>query len=717
MMEPGGNEPLPASSFKLQKFLFFLLKYWPIPVVTLILGSAVGIAYVRTLPPTFVSYAKMWETVRLRLPDGGLFSDDSQYNLGTQTELLQSGELNQLTLERLKTLNTNGVPLEKDGQPPDIHLDVSGSARSTVFTVLASSSNPAYVHDYLEALITEYLRFKQDTRNTVSTEEIDAISGELGVQERKLQTAQDALSTYERTNNLFILEEQGRVTGSYLATLDTQVEGEKLELRLLEGTTADQQRKVASKPGAPMNGVPAPAAATNSTASTNSLASTNSAGVAAGASLTEGTEQLSTDKELELLKFERNKLSVFLRPKHPKIVKLDDEIARSEKVLDMTHNESQEQLVANREALRARIAGTEAEIKESEAIIAELNTRMAEEGKLQRDVSRIQVGFERLNGILNNVQISQHIDLDTLHILDHATAARRSYQVEIGIVTRSVFGGLFAGVAIVFLIALRDDRFASSEELGERFGHEIVGQVPNIPGGRNKLPLALVEDNDERHMYAESYRNLRSALLFLATEGERPKLLLITSAVPNEGKSTIASNLARILAIGGARVLLVDGDMRRGALHEVMGLRQEPGLTELLRKPGELEAVLQTNSMPNLTFIGRGGNVYNPGDLLLRPELDEVLAVLRERFDYVVIDSCPVFASDDATTLAPKIDGTLFVVRGQFSRGKMVQEALESLHQRQARVLGLVFNRANSTSRSNYHYYKYTQYYGAKKTA
>src|ERR1041385_8784062 len=88
-------------------------------------------------------------------------------------------------------------------------------------------------------------------------------------------------------------------------------------------------------------------------------------------------------------------------------------------------------------------------------------------------------------------------------------------------------------------------------------------------------------------MYAESYRNLRSALLFLPVEGERPRLVLITSALPEEGKSTIAANLARTLAFGGSRVLLVDADLRKGVLHEWMGVPAQPGLSELLREPGQ----------------------------------------------------------------------------------------------------------------------------------
>jgi capsular exopolysaccharide synthesis family protein len=215
-------------------------------------------------------------------------------------------------------------------------------------------------------------------------------------------------------------------------------------------------------------------------------------------------------------------------------------------------------------------------------------------------------------------------------------------------------------------------------------------------------------------MFAESYRNLRSAILFLPVEGERPKILLITSALPNEGKSTIAANLARAMALGGARVLLVDGDLRKGRLHELMGQVAGPGLAELIGRVEDADKIIHTGSLPNLAFLSRGSSSGNPGDLLLRPELDQLFARWRQQFDYVLIDSCPVFAADDVTTLAHKVDGTLFVVRRRFSRGAVVREALKLLVHRQAKVLGLIFNRANASTRS-YHYYRCGDYHGSAK--
>jgi len=266
------------------------------------------------------------------------------------------------------------------------------------------------------------------------------------------------------------------------------------------------------------------------------------------------------------------------------------------------------------------------------------------------------------------------------------------------------------GLGIVFFIAWRDDRFTSLSEVSERFGDVIVGQVPQLPRPRGQKGTPLLQIEDDRQMYAESYRNLRSALLFMPVSPERAKVILVTSAMPHEGKSTIASNLARTLALGGSRVVLIDADLRRGHLHELLGMKREPGLTDLLQHPEDLDKIIQSNCTPNLSFISRGWTVSRPGDLFVGPELGLLLARLRQQFDFVVIDTSPVFASDDVTTLAPRVDGTLFVVRSGVSRSSAVTEALDVLSRRQVKLLGIVVNGAHTNSRS-YHYYKNEEYY------
>ena len=687
----------PAPAFQIRKFLVVLRKHWWVPVLTLTLALGAAIVYFLLAPPTFVSSAAMWETEKMRLPEGALFTEDPQNYLGTQTELLRSGRMRQLTLARLQAAGTNTVPVGKDGKPLGVKLKVTQAPKSSVFVVEASSSNPAYTQAYLDSLMNEYLEYKKNIRKVVSGDTLASISEQVLRLERDLKADQDALTTFERTNNLAILQEEGTIAGGYLARLKTQLSDYKLESQLLEATALEQDLEGAGK--------------TNSMGSLlESLGGNQSASSSSAA-----TERQSAVKELEFLKIQREKLSKYLRPKHPKIVKLDADIERGQKLLEMYRNQNREQLATTRQALKMRADSVQASIREWEVKVVDSNARIAEAERLKLNVSRTQGLYDRLVNLLQNVDISRNIDQETLAILESASPAERSYKLDLILLALAILGSLVLGGGIIALITIRDDRFTSVVEVNATLGDNVVGLLPEVTQ-QGEVTMSMLELNDPRYMYAESYRSLRSALLFLPVEGERPKVLLITSAVPNEGKSTVAANLARTLALGGSRVLLVDADLRKGHLHKMMGLKCEPGLVELLQQPDNLDSIIQRDSLQNFAFLSRGKALGHSGDLFLGQAFDQVLARLRRQFDYVLIDSSPVFAADDATTLAPKVDGTLFVVRNNFSGARQVREAIELLRQRQAKVLGVVFNRADASAHS-YYYYKYADYHEPDKTA
>lgn len=696
MMESMDDHGGQFSHYRLRRLVVFLLRWWWVPVLTLVIGLGSGAGLALWSPPTFVSIARMWQTEKLRLPDGAMFAEDIQNFLGTQTELLQSELLRQFALTRLRTANTNiVVPKAPDGQPVLVPIRVVGSAKSSVFRLEATSSEAAFTQAYLEALMGVYLEYKKSVRKEVSGVTLASITEQVQRTEAELKEAQDKLTAFQTNKNLAIVLQEATIAGGYLATLKTKLSDLELEERLLKAAALEKR----------LSG-----SGTNlAVAWADPVSGTASAGTTE-----EFKERQSVFKELEMLKIQREKLSRHLRPKHPKIVKLDGDIARGEKLMEIFRRQKREQLEASQQATQLRIDTVQASIREWEGKVEKANASMAEAEILKLKVQRVQSVYDRLMLLVQNVGLSRNIDQENLSILEHASPAERSYRFEIAILALAGVGGLGLGLGIILLIALRDDRFMSLAEVVEKLGDHIVGQVPENPQLHSNRPLLLPASSEQPYIYAEAFRSLRSAILFLAVDGARPKTLLVTSALPGEGKSTIAVNLARTLAMGGSRVVLIDADLRKGVVHELTSLRPEPGLSDLLRHPGDVDKTIQYNSLPNLAHICRGCAVRNPGDMFLTPALDQILARLREQFNYVIIDSSPVFASDDATTLAPKVDGTLFVVRSGFSSASQVSEALALLNQRQARVLGLIVNRANSSARA-YNYYKYADYHGGSE--
>ena len=151
---------------------------------------------------------------------------------------------------------------------------------------------------------------------------------------------------------------------------------------------------------------------------------------------------------------------------------------------------------------------------------------------------------------------------------------------------------------LLLFIDRLDDRMLSLTELKEAFDEEVLGQIPRERPHGPGLQVALVGPSDGRHSFVEAYRNLRSSLLYMAEGGARAKILLVTSSVPNEGKSLTAANLAITMANTGSRVLLVDADSRKGALHERFQVRATPGLTEVLSQGLNWEEVVQSHEEP-----------------------------------------------------------------------------------------------------------------------
>jgi uncharacterized protein involved in exopolysaccharide biosynthesis len=223
-----------------------LSRYLWVPVLTLLLCLGISAAFVFSQPPTYESKASIWETAKMRLPEGALFPEDPQSDLGTQSELLKSGRLGQMAVARLQASGTNAVPLGKDGQRLKVDVKVAQVPQSTVLVVTASSSDPAYARRYLDSLLIECLEYKKHLRRVVSGDTLASISEQVLRMERDLKDEQSDLTAFERTNNIAILQQEGAIAGSYLATLRTKLSDLQLEDRLAKAAGSDQD-KVASR--------------------------------------------------------------------------------------------------------------------------------------------------------------------------------------------------------------------------------------------------------------------------------------------------------------------------------------------------------------------------------------------------------------------------------------------------------------------------------------
>ncbi len=679
---------------RIRRYLILLRKFWWVPLVTLVLGAGGAAAFLRFQDPVYVSVGRLWVTGKLNLPQAAVFSEDVQNYFGTQISLLESDRLQQLAFEQLSAKDPKAVPKGPDGLPLPVEIKASQAPKSTIINVFATGASPEYTRAFLEAIFTAFLELKREIRAQASGDTLTSLTEQLRRQEQDLKAEQDKLIAFRRDNNLAMLQEQGNAAGGYLVKLYGQLADLRLELQLLEASAFEP-------PVTPLNRTNDPATASAAGTATNAV------GTPPGAP----AELHAARQQVQALRIQRDQLGKYLRPQHPKMIRLAEEIERADRLLEAYRAQTAEQLAATRQGLKIKIETIEASVKTWETNVGEANSRLVEYDRLLQNVDRMQSLRDRLLPLLQSIDVNRNIDQDTVSILQRPSPPRVKRLEPIPVFGIALFLGLAAGLGIVFLLELTNDRLMSVEDVLNRFEEEILGLIPEVQQPKRHPQPLLLEPDDPRHAFAESCRSLRSSLLFGHRSETRPKTLLITSAEPSEGKSTVAANLALALASAGSRVLLIDADLRRSSLHHFFRLTREPGLGNLLETQANPEQfnLISPTSNPNLFVIPSGRPASNCGELILSPTFDRLLEEIQRDFDFAIFDSIPVFASDDATTLAPKLDGVLFVVRAGQSRARVVRQALDLLYQRQAKVLGLIVNRADSQA-SHYSYYRYPEY-------
>jgi len=269
---------------------------------------------------------------------------------------------------------------------------------------------------------------------------------------------------------------------------------------------------------------------------------------------------------------------------------------------------------------------------------------------------------------------------------------------------------------VAFGLDYMNDTIKTPEDVARHLKLPFLGLVPSVRGDKHPVLASAHVPHD----FGEAFRSLRTSLISKFPDSGT-KILAVTSAQPLEGKTTTACNIAMALAYGGARVLLVDADMRRPGLHRPLRLTNERGLSQVLIGQARVRDVLQRTVDPNLLAITAGSTPPNPSELLASERMMSFLTNLQNGpFDWVLIDTPPVLAVTDAVILAPRVSGVVFVIGSEMTRRVHSERALETLRTSRPRGLTGVLNRVdferNKYYYSRYYGYQYKSYYGQGQT-
>ena len=673
---------------RLHRYRSLLLRRWWSPRLTVCLGLFVQAWLIYQTPPSFMSISRMMLAGKLNISQNAVYSEDSVNFYGTQIQLMQSAEVRRSAESLVRSTHP-------EMQPVLVDITVTQKPRTSIFELQSIGSSGDYTQAYLNAVMQKYLDFKKGMREDQGHNVTTAITENLIQVEKDLRNGEDEMLDFQKQNNIGFIQEEGNSAAQYLVRLNQQYASLKTEYELLEKLDLDQN--LDRTPNAPMP--------------TNSPSADDISSQGTGMPFTDvGPEgdYLKAKQQVQLLKAERDTLSKDLRPRHPKIIKLNDEISKQENLIKLFRSDAVEKLATRRLSIGKQMENLQSNIKEWEAKALDLSQRLAQFNRLKGKVDRLKTLYDRLTNSLKEVGVSQSVDTgDQISIMEMATPP---ISVRPGLIKSLLIGlalGALAGIAVLLLLDRIDDRMASFGEFQHHFTEHVLGQIPRE---KTKGRVTLLQPDDARHIFAESYRNIRSSIFFMPYDGPRPKTLLVTSAVPNEGKSTISANLAITFALSGAKTLLIDGDLRRGAQREAFDLSSKIGFSEVLKGEVNWQEVVVPTTYPNLFILPRGKTLSQPSEHLLRDTTDRLLQEIYNHYDYIIIDSSPVLAADDTTSLAPKIDATLFVVRLSYTSARLTKKSLELLYNRQVNVPGVILNYVD-TSLPEYYYYQYSEYY------
>ena len=535
-------------------------------------------------------------------------------------------------------------------------------------------NDPQFVATAVNTLVDEYVAQNLESKVNALEKSLAWIAGEVERQRELVQASERAMADYREQQNALSLDNRQNVVVTRLNQLNDAVTRARTDRIQREGLWRQVQE--AGKDRAALGG------------------------------LVQNTTLQSLRTRLSELQRDRALLLERYFDKHPDVQKVQASIAEIEGQIDGELNKAVQTVRTDYEAAMAQERSLSQAFSEQSTAAAALSRKSADYSVLERNAESNQKIYNELLQRQNELRVIANSRANNVRVVDRAEIPqspftpdhRRDWLFALAV-------GLALGVGMAFVIDYLDDTIKSPEDVTRRLSLRPIGLIPAVRGGRHPLISGPVP-----HDFSEAFRSLRTAINS-QFEQAGPRVIAITSAQPLEGKTTIAVNIAMALAIGGARVLLIDADMRRPNVHKAMRLNNDRGLSQLLAGQARMREVVQRTHDPNLLTITAGRTPANPSELLASERMRALVDGLETGpFDWVLIDTPPVLAVTDAVIVAPLVEGMVFVVGSEMTRWPLAARAVETLRGGNPRSVVAVLNKIDFL-RNRYYY---SRYYGAQ---
>ena len=678
----------------------------------LVLGAAFGFYKALTQIRIYEAYGEIevrsGSSDEFRVTPGSIFGEDPQRKMLTEEAILTSDSL--LT-KVARDLNLANNPDFLGGKAPAKHqnlddpivrqgvvgalgagLRVSEVPKTNLMRISYAGLNPKLAADIVNKVIEDYIQNSYESRFKSSQRVSQWLSGQLDDLKQQVETSQEKMLDLQKQLGVLGFDN----THNQIATSLDDLAKAAGEAKLARILAESRYRLISNLDPNTMEG------------SMDSLAGG------------QGLTALSSMRtSLAAARANYAQLTATLGPNHPSVK------AAKAQIEEMTKETADEQ---NRLLIQAKTAfeltksnetQTNAALDQQKADAYKLRDALVDYTIRQREFEASRTLYEGLQQKLKTAGIEAGLESTEIDVIDPAEIPLDpQLKSQSSIVMTYAMIGLVVGLGLAFLLEALDTGLRSISEI------ESITDLPSlaiIPRAKRSTAdqlstLTTVERNinvltQPKSQFTEAFRSLRTALLLSSTTGREPKFLLCTSATPSEGKTTVSSNLAVILAQRGTRVLLIDADLRRPNIHHRFGLNGKVGLSTVLSGQTTLDGSVQpVAEVPGLDILASGPVPPFPTEMLSSQTMTDLLKLAGERYDYILLDSPPILSVTDGVLLSRQVDAVILVVRHGKSSKHVVRRGRDLLARSGAPMAGIVLNAVDLNAPEYYGYYGYSGY-------
>ena len=689
-----------------------------ISLVLILIGSA--IVSLRTIPLYRAEGQIMISRENpnpLGFKDSSTNDEDSSVDveLLTQVTILKSPAL---ALEAMRQLQSGGELKAPTSNPDaDTRIPLTGSAQLTerekaqlastfqqglavgvipgtrVIQITYTSPKPDVAAAAVNALINAYITQNLRSRFEETNQAADWLAKQLSDLQLKVEISEEKLVRYQKEHGIVGTDDKQNIITAKLQDLNKQLtdaEADRIQKQAIYQLT--------------LSGDP------------------------------ESVSTVSQDTFLQALRSQqadlKNQLaqdSVQLGSAYPKVVELRNRMQQVNETIDAEVKKTTSRIHNDYVGAIGREKMLRQAFEQQKEEASELNQNAIEYTLLKRDADSNRELYDSLTQKLKEASLSAGLSSTNVHIVDPARPPLKPFvpdilrNVEVGLLL-----GLTCGIALAFVFEGLDTTVRNPDQVEAIADSPALANIPLMKmisaGNKNKAmmtsgaqrtgEIAVLTYSRPKSEIAEAYRALRTSIL-LSMPDTPPQLILVTSPLPEDGKTTTSINCAIVMAQEGRRVLLVDADLRCPSISKTLGINARAGLSTILAGDAPPESLIcPSPQLPNLFVLPSGPVPPRPSELINSTRMKALLAQWRTMFDHVIIDTAPILAVSEVTRLSVETDAVILVIRSGRTGKAALRRSVELLARVKAKLLGVVFNGFDSTSMDHYHY----SYYGSKYT-